>query len=187
MTIISSVLAFDQMVNSNTALLQYPLLTKFMIAITTIFSPTVLLFFSALLFWYFWHKKEKNNAMLLSILMLTAVMLTILLKEIIQRARPEHMLLLESGYSFPSGHATIATVFFCYVIYTFYERIKNILLRYVFVAANIFLILLVGFSRIYLQVHWLSDVIGGFSLGLIWFFIIVLLFRRFIPETTTQP
>ena len=52
------------------------------------------------------------------------------------------------------------------MIYFFKNDIKNIMLRKLFIAVNVMLILLIGFSRVYLGVHWLSDVVAGFCLGL---------------------
>lgn len=179
---------FDLWSQQKIAVLQHSLLTKMMVVITTLFSPTILILFSLLLCLYFWHKKQKTNAALLSIIMVGAMALTLLIKEIIQRARPENMLLLETGYSFPSGHATIAAVFFCFIIYLFYDKIENTLRRYLFAAANIFVILLIGFSRMYLQVHWFSDIIAGFCLGMFWFTIVILGLKIFTaPKTTTTP
>ena len=89
-----------------------------------------------------------------------------LIKSIIKRPRPALCLIHAQGFSFPSGHATIAIIFFSFLIYTIRDRIKTRALRYLFIAENIIAFSLIGFSRIYLGAHWVSDVIAGFSLGL---------------------
>ena len=88
--------------------------------------------------------------------------LIFLFKEIFQRVRPEN--LYESGFSFPSGHVTSSIVLFCCLVYfSFKYARKNY--PYFVSALALFFILLIGFSRIYLGVHWFSDAIGGLFLG----------------------
>ncbi|RLG10216.1 hypothetical protein DRN73_08395 [Candidatus Pacearchaeota archaeon] len=98
-------------------------------------------------------------------------------KDLIQRPRPISSLIPVSGYSFPSGHALISIIFFTSLIYFFKDNIKNKNLRYTFITINILLFLLIGFSRIYLNVHWFSDVLGGFLLGLFWIGFSILFFK----------
>lgn len=90
------------------------------------------------------------------------------LKESIERLRPNVIFLTSAtGYSMPSGHALGATVFYGLIIMFFTNKIKD--KRYqilVNVLLSIF-ILLIGFSRVYLRVHYLSDVISGHALGII--------------------
>ncbi len=87
-----------------------------------------------------------------------------ILKKVISRTRPEGII-PETGYSFPSGHALIAAVFFPLVVYTFKHYIQNIWLRRIFVVIAFALMLIIGWSRIYFGVHYLSDVLGGFLIG----------------------
>lgn len=182
MEILSQVIAFDIAVNDKTLLFQNPLLTKIMIVITTLFSPSILFLVSAILCFCLWYFKEKKSAALLATLLTTSAIITFALKHIIMRERPENMLLFESGYSFPSGHAIIATIFFCFIIHTFYSKIRRKLFKCVFLCTNTLLIFLVGLSRIYLQVHWLSDVLFGFMLGFFLVMIIFFILKKIIPR-----
>src|SRR3989344_385768 len=102
----------------------------------------------------------------------------IFIKALAQRARPENALIETSTYSFPSGHATLAIVFFSLLIYLFGKNIKNTFIRWSFIAGNIFLILLIGYTRIYLNAHWFTDVIAGFALGLLWFSFVIILWKK---------
>src|SRR3989339_573754 len=68
-------------------------------------------------------------------------------------------------------------IFISLVLFIFAEKIKNQWLRNLFIAGDIFLIILVGFSRIYLKVHWFSDALAGFALGLFWLTFLILVFR----------
>lgn len=105
-----------------------------------------------------------------------------LVKNIIQRSRPDEELRLvqEASYSFPSGHAFASMVAFGCVILLLLLFLKPSAFRGVLIVLSFVTILLIGFSRIFLGVHYLSDVLAGFSLGLFWLFISLSIF---IPKT----
>ena len=92
---------------------------------------------------------------------------TLLLKEIVERARPAEMYqaYLETGYSFPSGHATLAAAFYGFCMYLAVRTMPKGWSRTLVVTLLGLLILGIGFSRLYLGVHYLSDVVAGFALG----------------------
>lgn len=167
----------DIWINSKIVLLQHPAFTKIMVFITNIASPTNLLILSIIFLGFLIYKKRWYFSLLLVFGMAGGFLLKTLLKLLIQRARPENALIIDAGYSFPSGHATLAVIFFTLTIYIFKDDIKNRMLKYIFIFADIIIILLVGFSRIYLNVHWFSDVIAGFALGLFWLTLLVLTFK----------
>jgi undecaprenyl-diphosphatase len=87
------------------------------------------------------------------------------LKMLFERVRPIGGLVTETSYSFPSGHATISAVFLISSLLLFVPLIKNKVCRWVFVGITIILFSLVVASRIFLWVHWPSDVIAGLLLG----------------------
>src|SRR5215207_7784336 len=93
-----------------------------------------------------------------------------LLKELFARPRPyfEHPLVLEASYSFPSGHATMSLIFYGMLAYFCVLALRTWRARTAVVFGAALLVLLIGFSRMYLGVHYLSDVIGGFASGGIW-------------------
>lgn len=94
-----------------------------------------------------------------------------LTKLIFYKPRPlDFALYLESGYSFPSGHATLAMALYGFLIYIIYKQ-KNYRLKNLVILGLILVILAIGFSRIYLGVHYLSDVLFGYLLGFIWIWI----------------
>jgi len=170
----------DVWVNAKMVLFWNPLLNKIMIFITNIASPINLLILSLILFGVLIYKKKWYYSFLLLFSMIGGLLLKVLIKLIVHRARPENALIEVSGYSFPSGHATMAIIFFSLLLYSFKDDIKNKSLRYIFIMSNILLFLIVGLSRIYLNVHWLSDVLAGFGLGLFWFTLLILVFRTII-------
>jgi len=98
--------------------------------------------------------------------MLVGVILELSIKGLVHRLRPEHALIPITRYSFPSGHTTMATIFFTILLYSLMENIKSKKTKILLTIITSIIIFLIGFSRIYLGVHWFSDVIGGFILGL---------------------
>jgi len=89
------------------------------------------------------------------------------IKLILQRPRPTgYNLIEENGYSFPSGHSMISMAFYGFLIYLIFKKIKDKVLKYLLITLLSIVILSVGLSRIYLGVHYASDVLAGFIIGL---------------------
>ena len=99
------------------------------------------------------------------------------LKVVFQRPRPKTEMFVFS-YSFPSGHVFSATVLYGFCIYLTFRFINNPVIKWTVSALLVLLILLIGFSRIYLGVHWLSDTLAGYVTGFAW-----LLFCIFLAKT----
>lgn len=113
------------------------------------------------------HRTRRFPGLILSASPLFSTLLYKLIKEILQRPRPEEALHLiqQGGFSFPSGHAMTGLVFYGLVIYFLLRSIKNISTRGILLAVGVVYIFLIGFSRIYLGVHYPSDVLAGWCLG----------------------
>jgi len=79
--------------------------------------------------------------------------------------------------SFPSQHALMAVIFFSLVMYWLAKKIQRQWLKYLCLAAAAGLVALISFSRLYLKVHWTSDVVAGLALGLFWLTFLILAFR----------
>lgn len=104
------------------------------------------------------------------------------LKNILQRPRPpvENRLIAETGYSLPSGHSMVSFAFYGFLIYVIYRYIKNKYIKWSLIIFLIILILTIGISRIYLGVHYVSDVISGYLLALSYLIIYITLAKKFI-------
>ena len=90
-----------------------------------------------------------------------------LLKRIVERPRPEGFRIVEElGYSFPSGHSMVSMAFYGLFIYFIYEKVKNKYIKWTSIILLTLLIVLIGISRIYLGVHYASDVLAGFLLSI---------------------
>ena len=113
-------------------------------------------------------KNKKVGLCVASNLVITTL-LNQLLKYIIQRPRPDgYRLIAESGYSFPSGHSMVSMAFYGLIIYLIWKMVKNKKIKYISCGILGLLIPMIGFSRIYLGVHYASDVIGGFAISIVY-------------------
>ena len=117
----------------------------------------------------FYRKGWKLSAILLVVSTSGSILLTTVLKAIFERSRPE---LFDSGYtasfySFPSGHATVAVGFYGTLTLLLAYRLRGYA-RWLVAACGVSLVLLIGFSRLYLGVHYPTDVLAGFLAALLW-------------------
>ena len=98
-----------------------------------------------------------------------ALVINQVLKFIVQRPRPEgYRLAVETSYSFPSGHSMISMAFYGLLIWMVWKYERDNILRHVWCCLFAFIIVMVGLSRIYLGVHYASDVLAGFCVSLLW-------------------
>ncbi|MEO5984800.1 MAG: phosphatase PAP2 family protein, partial [Ferruginibacter sp.] len=108
------------------------------------------------------------------------------LKMFFNRPRPEIPLLGKvPGLSFPSGHAFMSFTFFGLLIYVINKQIETVWLRYLLIVLCLCIIVIIGLSRIYLRVHYASDVIAGLGIGLIWL-VISLLVLNYTEKRTKE-
>lgn len=132
--------------------------------ITILANWQVIVLFSILLLVF---ARDKVMASLTAIITGFTFIINETLKQSILRPRPIVMHLTHAGgYSMPSGHSSTAMVFYGLIIIAFASQIKDKNYRNLAYVLLSLLIFLIGFSRIYLRVHYVSDVVAGFSLGL---------------------
>lgn len=126
------------------------------------------------------YRRKVVYAIALGISVLGAGATALVVKEVIHRARPGRAFqaYAETGLSFPSGHATLAAAFYGFLVYLAWRTMPPGLARTATVSALTVLIALTAFSRLYLGVHYLSDVIGGLLLGGLFVWIGSLLVNR---------
>ncbi len=132
---------------------------------TCLISITIILFLSL---------KNKRIAGLVGINLIIITILNQALKMIVQRPRPEEYRIIdENGYSFPSGHSMVSMAFYGFLIYLIYKKIKNKYLKISLIIILLLLIIMIGISRIYLGVHYTSDVCAGFLVSLSYLIIFI--------------
>jgi membrane-associated phospholipid phosphatase len=164
------IVAVDQWIIRNVLSIRNEHLTALMKIVTNlggiiIIGPGTLIIVAYLLL-----KKDIHNAASLSIAVTGGIILNNLLKLFFQRPRPisETTLAEISGWSFPSGHSMNSIIFYGMLAYVLTKFLVTWQLRIFMLIATFLIIFIIGISRIYLQVHYLSDVIAGFSCGLFW-------------------
>ena len=127
----------------------------------------------------------KNKKIGISILSNVAIVTVLnqLIKRILQRPRPtEYRIIEETGYSFPSGHSMVSMAFYGYFIYLIYKYVKNKYVKWISISLLSLLICAIGISRIYLGVHYTSDVLGGFLISISYLIIYISAANKFIIE-----
>lgn len=121
-------------------------------------------------------KKKYLYSVALTLSVLISFINSFLLKNIFARPRPQgHQLVSESGFSFPSMHSIVAVALYGILAYFLIKSFKKRYLKIIVGLAGFIIILAIGTSRVYLGVHWPSDVLGGYILGFFWLGILIYL------------
>lgn len=155
--------------------------TRLMVDITNLGGVYLALLATGAMVIYFLYKRYWWRLFTIFIAVGGGETLLILLKLFFHRQRPAQQLVMAHGYSFPSGHAFSAVVVYGFLIYITWKLIKSEVLRFIIFFLSILLIVLVGISRVYLNVHWLTDVLGGYTAGFAW-----LIFSIIMVKTIKQ-
>lgn len=179
-TLESEVLAsYDTQITEYVISHRSPGLTKYLLFVTNVgdFYGYVVVVGIFLLMSILVFKRWTYMLQIVFVLTLSAVS-NLILKRFVDRARPgiEHMVSVET-LSYPSGHAMSAMAFYGFLIYLFYRFKINFFLKSAIILILATLILSIGLSRIYLGVHFPSDIAGGYIAGFIWVVFCVLLFN----------
>lgn len=147
-----------------------PVLTQWMLLITNLHGPTAISILIALAALYLAWKRDWYWFICLMVTAPSGMLLNVLMKQAFHRARPsfDNPLLTLPSYSFPSGHAAGATLFYGVLAAMLVSKIDAWRPRVIIILTAIALILLVALSRVYLGLHYLSDVLGGFAEAMAW-------------------
>ncbi len=161
-----------------------PIADTIFIILTQLGEKAIMLPVGAIVFIYFaWQKRWYLAWHWLALLVLTVAALG-LFKHLGHSPRPTDLVLAPTDYSFPSGHVGLALSFWGFLAYLFAEQFTNKYSRRNAYTLVSLIVILVGFSRIYLGVHWLTDIIGSVLLGLTCLCLIILSYRRRLPDKT---
>ncbi len=156
----------DTYISNSIAFFQQEKLVSVIEVLTELGGLYGLLFISSCIALFVFCKKIKfTTGVVMGMSILFALTTSVILKHVIERVRPPYSLILETGYSFPSNHATIAMVVYGFCIYLLHKYVDSSVGRGVCIGLFTFFILFVGFTRLYLGVHFFTDVIGGYVIG----------------------
>lgn len=154
-----------------------PFLISLMMSVSNIVSPILLCAYSVFIFAILISKNKLHECFVFGYAMFFGLVSFSLIKYFTEIHRPFMRIIDATGYSFPSGHTTLATIFFLLTAYFFKDYIKNRIYKVIIFIFFVFLILLIAVSRVYLGAHFVSDVFGGFFLGLSVVFLAILFYK----------
>jgi len=145
-------------------------LTAFFASITALGGVKALVIITIFSCVCFYIANQKKEALHLLFIFLGTELSVFIIKAVIQRPRPAEGITeyLEKSFSFPSGHAAASTALFGFLTCYLASRARTRFQKTCIIMCGVILVILIGFSRLYLGVHYVSDVIGGFILGGIW-------------------
>ncbi len=157
--------------NSHTELMRF-----FTFLGTHIFLIPAILLLTA---WFLFIKKRRWNSIKLPAVALSSLFLMFILKLIFHRQRPLTPLLEQAkGFSFPSGHALMSVTFYGLLIVIVWQSLKPIWVKWILSITLFLLIIAIGVSRVYLRVHYASDVLAGFCVGIMWLLLSLLFLSK---------
>lgn len=171
---------FDFLVFDKVSHIVTPVNTRFMQFITFFGSHRFLIPANLLLVAYFlFLKKHRWYSIKVPVIAIGGVSIMFILKQFFNRPRPLSPLLEPvKGLSFPSGHALMSMSFYGLLIFLVWENVNNRFWKWILTVLLLIFIFLIGFSRIYLRLHYFSDVIAGFAGGVIWLTLSIWVIRR---------
>jgi undecaprenyl-diphosphatase len=158
--------SFDGAIQSWVAAHQSPILIALFIWVTRLGAVAPMCALALLGAAYLWYRGKRRVAASVLVAPVVAVVLFLAVKHIYARPRPAGLgAIVPSSYSFPSGHATASTAICCTLAYVYWR--EGFVSKRSALLFAIIVPLLVGLSRVYLSVHWATDVLGGWSAGLL--------------------
>jgi len=171
-------LRLDEWVSTHVPELQSEQLTEIVVFITNINGVVGSAILSFFILAFLFYKKYYVEFKFYLITFLGASALFTVLKLLIERVRPALKIIDEQGLSFPSGHSTMSTTIALSLYFIFISKVHSRFGRGLLLAFAIVWPLLIISTRLYLNVHWLSDTIAGYSLGIFWVTLCVWFFQR---------
>ena len=182
--------AYDKTITDKVLSYRSPTLTNYFVAVTHIgdaYGYLIVLILDTIVSLVVF--KRRKYVIQITVVLFLSTLSNVILKRAINRARPEieHLVTVET-LSYPSGHAMAAMAFYGFLIYLFYKFNMHLLIKITAMVLFTLLIISIGISRIYLGVHFPSDIAGGFIAGAIWVIFCIMLFNlievfRRDPET----
>ncbi|MGB3787674.1 MAG: phosphatase PAP2 family protein [Phormidesmis sp.] len=169
--------SFDKTILLDIHRLANPVLDRLMLSITRIGNPQTVVPLTMVVFVFLWWQRYRLEAKVFALNAFGGAVLSYVLKIAFYKPRPDlwPRLITETTFSFPSGHALGSVVlygFLSYLFATLYPRYDK-----AFYAIATVLIVAIGFSRLYLGVHWPTDILAGYGIGFLWITVCINLLR----------
>ncbi len=154
-------------------------LTDIMMGITLLADVRFYVVFGGAFVVWSLRKKRMAEGLMLVVSSGFGGALVLTIKEVIMRIRPDQLpIILETGYSFPSGHSMTALCFYGYLTYLFGHKAHGTVKKLAILLFGIGIVFAVGISRIYLGVHYPTDVLGAYVGGTMWLGVCILIMEK---------
>ncbi len=142
-------------------------------------APAYIILIPAIGLWLYYRGHRWDTSIQSSIVLISSFLLNVTLKYFVARPRPigELRLVEAFSYSYPSGHSMSAMALYGFLIYLVYKHLNFGLLRAITVSFLAMLIISIGISRVYLGVHYATDILAGFVVGLFWLMTCIIIIR----------
>ncbi|AVH71352.1 phosphatase PAP2 family protein [Nostoc sp. 'Lobaria pulmonaria (5183) cyanobiont'] len=154
-----------------------PNLDNLMLFITNIGNPSTVVVVAGITILLLWWRRDQEEAKAFVFACLGGLILNTGLKLFFSKPRPElwHRLISEKSFSFPSGHALGSMVLYGFIAYELAIHYPNF--AKVIYSLTVILIAAIGISRLYLGVHWPTDIIAGYGVGFLWLMICITMLK----------
>ena len=173
----------DLLVSDKIQSINSPVITNIMWFVSLIGSGPIMFMIVGITSLLLYIFKFRTEAIIGSLSTAGSALFGPLIKILVDRPRPSanlvHVSVWLSDKSYPSGHVLTFTVFFGFLIFLLYKRFRVNMANIILSIALFLLIVTVGISRIYLGVHWVSDVLGGYLLGTLWLMFTIRLYNSY--------
>lgn len=174
------VVNIDQTIATYIYSLRTPFITDIMMFITSLADVNTIIVLFVFVVVILLVLKKRSHIIPVVLTLLGNLIFVSLVKTILARPRPllANALVYEESYSYPSGHSLIAITIYGLLIIYLFTFVKSHAIRRLSVIVGVILILIVGFSRIYLGAHWPSDVLASYLIGICWLSLILFLIEH---------
>ncbi|WP_096200351.1 phosphatase PAP2 family protein [Bacillus sp. FJAT-45350] len=167
-----------------------PYFTEIMRVVTAVGSGEMILIITFVIVFLLLVKKNVFTSIFLLSITIGGIFINFVLKVLFQRERPGEGRELEvfnysleiPSYSFPSGHTMRSVILFSFLIYLIYQVINHYSIKILLSILCGIMIILIAQSRVYLGLHYPSDIISAISISISWFFVCLYFFRKFKPK-----
>ncbi|WP_366293957.1 phosphatase PAP2 family protein [Paenibacillus sp. AN1007] len=179
---------FDAVLIDRIQGMESPGMTQFMQFFTWIGSELQVVVITVIvMFVLYAFLRHRSELLFLASVLAGSTLLNTVIKLVFQRARPTINRIIEvSGYSFPSGHSMAAFSLYGGLAFLIWKHIPSFAGRVCMIAASAAFILMIGISRIYLGVHYPSDIVGGYFLSGCWLFTCIWFYRRHLQRLSRR-
>jgi undecaprenyl-diphosphatase len=175
----------DRIINLDIALNQNTFLVEVALILNNAFNTVPVLLIASAIVIFLYLDRQKKYSILLASAMLGEWLMTTIVKAATHVTRPENAVVIVNEFAFPSGHVMTTAVLFGVLLYVISKRWRSRNGKIILIIFLVLLSLSVGASRLYLNVHWFSDILGAYLLAALWISVSILVFEFVLLNVET--